>query len=83
MCPTRPSTSSIAPNIDRLDDHREPGSKTGRWLTWKASHAVSLMIPVHIKEIEFLRHLPNLKQLGYSDPLPMDEFWKAYDARTK
>ena len=43
----------------------------------------TLTIPVQIIEIAFLRDLPNLNQLGYSAPLPVDEFWKAYDARTK
>jgi serine/threonine protein kinase len=43
-----------------------------------------LTIPSQVKDIEFLRQMPSLKQLGFSEQtLPVAEFWKAYDARKR
>ncbi len=48
-----------------------------------------LTIPEGARDIEFLRHLPNIQHLDYKTsygggtPIPAAEFWKAYDAKKK
>lgn len=40
-----------------------------------------LVLPQNAKDIEFLRHMPNLQQLSYTDAfLSANEFWQSYDA---
>ena len=42
----------------------------------------SLSIPKAVRDIEFLRHMPALKKLSFSQLLiPVAEFWKEYDAQ--
>ena len=43
----------------------------------------TLTIPAQIKEIEFLRQLPSLKRIGFSEATlePAEEFWKKHAAR--
>lgn len=44
----------------------------------------SVVIPLQCKDIAFLRSHPTLKRLSYLKMTePVDEFWKAYDARLK
>jgi serine/threonine protein kinase len=41
-----------------------------------------LVLPPNANDIEFLRHLPHLREISCTEqPLAAAEFWKAYDAR--
>jgi Leucine-rich repeat (LRR) protein len=45
----------------------------------------TLTLPVQAKQIDFLREMPKLKRLGFSEATlqPADEFWKTFDVRKK